>query len=222
MWTSICGSANRHSSPVYIIHYFQVKHCSSSTSLEQCSTISTTLTSCKDESHKPQQQLASSVSPEDCGDCVGAANVGCKSRLQKSRSWQHPTTYPFSTPTLVVSRHHKGNPGGKRTLLWKHLDRNSAMWADPCFYPQFSVFGGSGRCQDNQYQALTTEKCKEVLQLTSTYENQHKPRTDGFRKMNLIPPSASQIHLGHKLTCYTRQLSVVLMGSKKKYGSTAI
>jgi hypothetical protein len=93
-----------------------------------------------------QQQPASSVSPEDCGDCVGAANVGCKSRLQKSRSWQHPTTYPFSTPMPVVSRHHKGNPGGKRALLWKHLDRNSATWADPCFYLQFSVFGESDRC----------------------------------------------------------------------------
>lgn len=38
--------------PVYTIHYFQVKHCSSSTSLEQYSNISTMLTSCKDETHK--------------------------------------------------------------------------------------------------------------------------------------------------------------------------
>lgn len=86
------------------------------------------------QQQQQQQQPASSVSPEDCGGCVGGANAGCNSRLQKSRSWQHPTTYPFSTPMLVLFRHQRGKPGGKRTLLWKHLDKNSSMWADPCFY----------------------------------------------------------------------------------------
>jgi hypothetical protein len=123
------------------IHFLQVKHCSTSIWQTMFHYQTQDSKAAKTSHTSSQQQPASSASPEDCGGCVGAANVGCKSRLQKSRSSQHPTTYPFSTSMLVVFRHHKGNPGGKRTLLLKHLDKNSAIWVDPSLYLHFSGYG---------------------------------------------------------------------------------